>query len=254
MKTSTTAGHAEVLPSVDCIFALTVTNSSQMPLLEYQLLGPSGMMHRTSILEQRKPDPDGETAAIARAHIGAWNASLQRRCHNTLVLEDDAFFEDKAAMRALPRVESFLKSGTPYDLMLLGWGGEPSVETTAHRCVYGIKGWSDLHAYVISSEAAQRLHTLEWPALQEQQRLDGAGGSDGGAIDTALVRSHDRARFYAIRPRVAFQRHRSTARLARALQHREEHASAAAWKDADPTAAESRVYTSLDQLAAEPGC
>ena len=258
--------HPGALPSVDCVFALTMTNSTQMELLEWRLLLPFGLMHRTSVLEQRERDPDGGTAGIARAHTRAWNASLERGCTHTLVFEDDAFFDAAAAERSLPRVETFLRSGSPYDIVLLGWGGQPSVGRGPHPCVYNISGWVDLHAYIISPEAAKRWQGLDWAELREQQRLDGdrdpvpgrRAGDNDGAIDTALMRHHDRGRFYTVRPMVAFQRFHNSTPKTQLDAARQFWYTAAEYFWSQPdfmhTQVEKGVYAPLDGVEGAPSC
>ena len=209
--------RVHALPLVDCVFALTMTNSTTMDGLASELLSPYGLMDRTTILEQ-PVDPDGKVAGIARAHLGAWNASLKRSCNHTLVFEDDAFFDAAVAGRSLPRTEAFLLSGMPYDVLLLGWAGTPGRTQAGPSpldCVNNISFWIDAHAYIISPEAARLWHTADWYALRKhdadttsstaQQLATTTHHENDGAIDLFMARQ-DRGRFYAVRPMVAFQR------------------------------------------------
>ena len=117
-----------------------------------------------SILEQRKPTQMAN-GGIARAHRRMERVA-STPCHNTLVLEDDAFFEDKAAMRRR-RYEVLLEAWHALDLMLWG-GGEPKSKrrridaSTASRggptCTY------------VPSEAAQLAHAVSRCRAAEARR------------------------------------------------------------------------------------
>jgi len=88
-------------------------------------------------------------------------AGLEQGCVNQMVLEDDTFFDATASL-VFSRVETFLESGLPYDLLQLGWVTMPwriswvkiSRMVPPVPCFYKLSGrWTATHAYIMSRSA-----------------------------------------------------------------------------------------------------
>ncbi|KAL1499880.1 hypothetical protein AB1Y20_012563 [Prymnesium parvum] len=185
------------LPSVDCIQIVTLHGSEVLPILlkQLSLMGMSARVNYT----QRFPDVDGKDAGCFRGHVEEWKAAVQRGCHNTLMLEDDAIFNGPVLQQAMKSAEAFLDSATSFGVLLLGWAstfGFPShllptqLWTTATPCVYRVKTWFETHAYVISRELME--------ALQNEK-------FHGIAIDVALSNEYAPNSSFVVSPKVAFQ-------------------------------------------------
>ncbi|KAL3917514.1 MAG: hypothetical protein SGPRY_006376 [Prymnesium sp.] len=195
------------LLTVDCVFALTVTNSSWMQALEHEVLLPYGLMHRTSILEQRRKHPAGQAAGRAMQHLEAWNGAHLRGCKHALVLSDDAYFLDEIAVRVLPRVDDWLRAQIEYDLLMLGWSGNASLRHTRHEYFYKVGDAVDLSAYIVSAQAAALAQTPQWWHLHDTKDADADLRLDNEETIDAVVQQYQRRnRIYATLPMVAFLR------------------------------------------------
>ena len=180
---------ASVLAAVPCVFVLTTPNSTRYPLLRDEVLVPYGLMARAEILVDLHPGSSKD--AVWRAHARAWNRSLTLGCAHSLIFEDDATFVDRStALTSLQQAQAFLRSGTTYDVLFLGWQGSPSFRATPRRCIFQMSGFAATHAMIVSRAAAE-LYSAAPHNLP---------------IDTTIAWEYDRQRFFTVLPSIALQR------------------------------------------------
>lgn len=199
-RNNTFSNASAVLPSVDCVRVISLEGSEQLPLLEAEL-DRLGLRDR-AVFQTETPDPEGGQAGCFRAHVRAWNAGREAGCSSLLVLEDDAFFDPDVEQQGLSRADAYLKTGLPFDLLLLGWNkmvgiGRVSVQKIdGSECAFNLIGdWASTHAYVISPAATEKWKNLEW--------------REGRALDV-YVADQENSTFVTVRPVTAYQRYHKT--------------------------------------------
>ena len=89
--------------------------------------------------------------ASRQAHQRAWAAA--EGCENTLIFEEDAFFEESTAAIGMAVVEKYLRARRDYDMILLGWAPDQpddfhsaprAAKVKGHHCAYQIRHWSQM--------------------------------------------------------------------------------------------------------------
>ena len=210
-----------------------------------------GLWDRT-VVQTEIQDPKFSRRGVWDAHQRAWKES--EGCNNTLVFEDDAFFDDEYAAFGMAQVERFLaadRATYPYDLVMLGWAYQncqDEINNTLSQirlskstprvspiggdfsCLYRLKHWSDLHAYVISARAREEFSKPVWRKTTDQQK-------DPDHIDNYLSMLGTTVPYMrepvvvTVRPMIAFQKsHEIVNKWANGAYWREEQRLSEAWR------------------------
>ena len=248
--TAPSASTTSYMPSIDCVRVITLYDSTSIPVIQKEM-EKYGLWDRT-VVQTEVEDPHFSRRGVWNAHQRAWKES--EGCNNTLVFEDDAFFDDEYAASGMANVERFLaadRASQPYDLIMLGWAYQncqdeinntlsniqrsqstPRAEPIGDgfTCMYRLKHWSDLHAYVISSRAREEFSKPVWRKQTDQQR-------DPDHIDNyfaLLATLHPSARapvVVTVRPMIAFQKsHAIVNKWANGAYWKKEQKLSEAWR------------------------
>ena len=208
-----------LFPSVQtgCAVILTTNASISKPSSQFHALRRTlqqhGLLERTNV--RVSPHMKDRRKGIYVAHVEAYKEGIRRKCAHMLILEDDAFFDERAVTQSASSVTAFLASDVPWDLLYLGYRIPVTVTGQAARrlnstarplywnimddppravpglpCIYRIRKPTFTHAYFIS--ASGMVARSEWKYR-------------GVHMDIALEKS-DRSATYAVRPQLVFQR------------------------------------------------
>jgi len=204
--------EGKLIPELQCIFYLTLQNSSMITLFEKQMRS-LGLWDRV-IVHASTPDPEGKAAGCLRAHVAGWNQALDMGCTSAMMLEEDVFFEETVVEKGLERANKFLESGTHYDMFMLGWtvgfdkaglddvmlefqepekmyGKVSTFHDDKYECIYKCQFWRTTQSYIISSSFMRKNKDLVWA---------------GKPIDV-LFGNDPNNTYVTLRPNIGFQRY-----------------------------------------------